>query len=337
MTTTSTLDKLSVRLGAYRYATTKPLLDGTITVPGARETRTSTGATLPEVFKAFASGDTDVSEFGLTFLLRALEAGEKYVAVPVFPNRVFRHSCVFVSAASGITSPEQLVDRTIGEFGIYGQDSGVWAKGILMDEYAFRPESNRWVIGGLEYPMAPFDFTTHPAPDDVDVKAVPDRSLVEMLAEGELDALFTANVPWLELDGDPRIKRLFPDYQERERDWYSRTGIFPMMHTVAVRPELVERHPDLPRAIYDAFSAAKQSAVDEVERGRYVYGVTSMLPWTNALYEQDVALMGRDWWPYGIKANRHALETYLRYHHKQGLSARRWTVDELFAPDLLDT
>ncbi|MFD7160468.1 hypothetical protein ACFV9C_38180 [Kribbella sp. NPDC059898] len=106
MTTTSTLDNLSVRLGAYRYATTKPLLDGTITLPGARETRTSTGATLPEVFKAFAYGDTDVSEFGLTFLLRALEAGEEYVAVPVFPNRVFRHSCVFVSAASGITSPE---------------------------------------------------------------------------------------------------------------------------------------------------------------------------------------------------------------------------------------
>jgi 4,5-dihydroxyphthalate decarboxylase len=107
----------------------------------------------------------DVSELGMTFYLRMLDSGDDYfVALPVFPNRVFRHSCVFVNAASGIGDPADLVGKTIGEFGTYGQDSGVWAKGILMDEYGFRPERNRWVIGGLERPMPPFGFIPHPHP-----------------------------------------------------------------------------------------------------------------------------------------------------------------------------
>lgn len=161
---------MNLTISSYLYDTTQALFDGSVDVKGADALTMTTARTLPEIFERFVRDDqVDVSEFGLTFLLRAREAGEDYVALPIFPNRVFRHSCVFVSTAGGITHPEQLVDRTIGEFGIYGQDSGVWAKGILMDEYGFRPERNRWVIGGLDHAAPPFGFTTHPHPQDVEI------------------------------------------------------------------------------------------------------------------------------------------------------------------------
>jgi 4,5-dihydroxyphthalate decarboxylase len=250
---------------------------------------------------------------------------------------VFRHSCVFVNASAGIRSAADLTGRTIGEFGIYGQDSGVWAKGILADEYGFRPEANRWVIGGLEQPAPPFGFTTHPHPSGLEVTTT-DRSLSDLLEKGEIDALFTANVPQRFLDGSPAITRLFPDYEAVERDWYRRTGIFPMMHTVAVRRSLLDSHPGLARAVYDTFLAAKEAGAERYRRARRWFGVpVSMLPWTNALDERNAALFPEDWWPYGVDANRSALDTYLRHHHEQGLSARRWSIEEIFTPELLDT
>lgn len=334
----------NLRIAAGTYDTTRALFDGTVTVEGVESVEVSTAPTLPEVFQRLLRGEADVAEFGLTFYLRSLETGRSlatgapFVAIPAFPNRVFRHSCVFVHAGSGITAPSDLVGRTIGEFGVYGQDSGVWAKGILMDEYGFRPERNRWVIGGLEHPMPPFDFTSHPHPDDVEVTAAPaGRTLSEMLVSGEIDALFTANVPQPFLDGSPAVRRLFPAYEPVERDWYRRTGIFPMMHTIAAPRELLDANPGLARALYHAFLDAKDVAATQYREHRRLYQVHHMLPWTNALFESNDALLPHDWWPYGISANRTALDTYLRYHHEQGLSSRRWTVEEVFLPDLLDT
>ncbi len=330
---------MNLTISSYLYDTTQALFDGSVDVKGVDALTMTTARTLPEIFERFVRDDqVDVSEFGLTFLLRAREAGEDYVALPIFPNRVFRHSCVFVSTAGGITHPEQLVDRTIGEFGIYGQDSGVWAKGILMDEYGFRPERNRWVIGGLDHAATPFGFTTHPHPQDVEITtAEAGQTLGTLLAEGRIDALFTANVPQTFLDGNPGVRRLFSDYQPVERDWYSRTKIFPMMHVIAVRRSLLEQNPWLDRALYDAFLASKEAAADRYRNARLLYQIPTMLPWANALYENATDLLGQDWWPYGLRDNRHALDTYLRYHHEQGLSQRRWTVEELFAPELLDT
>jgi hypothetical protein len=322
-----------------RYESTQALFDGSVTVKGVDSVEMSTARSLADVFARFTKDEgVDASEFGLTFLLRALEAGEDFVALPVFPNRVFRHSCIFVSAASGITRPEELVDRTIGEFGIYGQDSGVWAKGALMDDYGFRPDQNRWVIGGLNFPAAPFGFTTHPHPQNVEITTTKDgETLGGLLADGRIDALFTANVPQAFLDGNPGITRLFHDFEPVERDYYARTGVFPMMHAVTVRRALLEKHPGLDRALYDAFLASKEAAADRYRQARFLFQVPTMLPWANALYDADVELLGEDWWPYGVAANRTTLDTFLRYHHEQGLSSRRWTVEEIFAPGLLDT
>lgn len=248
----------------------------------------------------------------------SLGAGDdRFVAIPVFLNRVFRHSCVFINTHSGIRGPRDLVGCTIGEFGIYGQDSGVWAKGILPDEYGFALERSRWVIGGLDAPAKPFTFTTHTHPEGLDITTVEDRGLGAMLENGEIDVLFTANVPQVFLDGSPHVARLFPRYQEVERDWFRRTGIESM--------------------IYRAFLKAKDAGLEQYRQARRLFQATTALPWADALVEDDMELMGDDWWPYGFEENRDELETNLRYEYEQGLTSRRWTVDELFAPNLLNT
>ncbi|WP_433664036.1 4,5-dihydroxyphthalate decarboxylase [Nocardia sp. CA-128927] len=329
---------MDLRIGGFRYDTTEALFDGSVTVQGARSTTMSTAATLPEIFERVVADEVDASEFGLTFLLRALDQGVPLVAVPAFPVRAFRHSAVFVNTGSGIAGPADLVGKTIGEFGVYGQDPGVWMKGILADEYGFRPESNRWVIGGLEHPAPPFTFTSHPHPDNLDITATPaGKTLSAMLDSGEIDALFTANVPQPFLDGSPHIGRLFPDYEPLERDYYRRTGYFPIMHTVVVRRELLEHNPGLARALYTAFLEAKQAGAQRYRRFRHLYQTPLMVPWLNPLLEANDRLVGEDWWPYGVSANWKALDTFLGYHYEQGLSARRWTVEEIIAPDLLDT
>ncbi|MFB9832560.1 hypothetical protein [Actinoallomurus acaciae] len=329
---------LDLTIGVFRYDTTRALFDGDVTVDGADATFASAG-TLPEIFTGLARDHRyDVAEFGMTFYLRSLDEGAPYVAIPAFPNRVFRHSCVFVNRHSGITGPQDLVGRTIGEFGVYGQDSGVWAKGILMDEYGFRPERNRWLIGGLDRPDAPFDFVSQLRPAGIDIGDVPaGESLGRMLRAGEIDALFTANVPQAVLDGAPEIVRLFPDYEQRERDYHRRTGIFPMMHTIAAPRELLDAHPGLATRVYEAFLRSKDIAADRYRQGRRLYEVQSMVPWTNALVEKNRELFPEDWFAYGISANHAAIDTYLRYHYEQGLSTRRWAVEEIFHPELLDT
>lgn len=214
----------------------------------------------------------------------------------------------------------------------------MWAKGILMDDYGFKPELSRWVIGGLDSPMQPFDFIDHPHPANVDVTVAPEHTtLGKMLEDGEIDALFTANVPQCVLDGSPRVTRLFPDFEPLERDYYRRTRIFPIMHTVVVLRELLAAHPGLTRSVYRAFLDAKDMAADGYRRGRRLYQVPTMVPWMNALFEHNRELFAEDWWPYGVSANHTAIDTYLRYHYEQGLSLRRWTVEEIFVPTLLET
>ncbi len=321
---------MDLRIGCFRYDTTSRLFE---------TTTVETADTLPEIFERLIRGNEfDVAELGLTFYLRLLEEDTPFVALPIFPNRVFRHSCVFVNTHAGITGPGDLTGRTIGEFGTYGQDSGVWAKGILMDEYGFEPEANRWVIGGLEHPSAPFGFVPHPHPPALDVTTAGDgKTLSDMLDAGELDALFSANVPQCVLDGSPNVARLFPDFVAREREYHRRTGIFPIMHTVVVRRELLREDPGLARRVYAEFEAAKDAAAARYRRNRRLYQVQTMVPWANALVDETLAHFGENWWPYGISANRVTLETYLRYHYEQGLSSRLWRLEEIFAPELLGT
>jgi 4,5-dihydroxyphthalate decarboxylase len=320
-----------------RYDNTRALFDGSVTFKDLDVTLHS--PSIPEIFAGLASGRFDVAEFGLTHYLRALDSGVDLVAIPVFPARVFRHSCVFINTSTGITGPADLVGRTIGEFGMYGQDSGIWAKGIFAEDFGFVPESNRWVVGGLETPLpAGFEFTTHPHPDNVDVSfAPPGCTLATMLDRGEIDALFASNVPTTYLAGSPNIAPLFPDHETRERDWYRRTGIFPMMHTVVARREVFEANPGLAQRLYQGFLSAKDTAAEHYREMHRLFQVTTMVPWMYHLFEENRELFPEDWFPYGIDANRKALATFVRYSHEQGLSSAMRTIDELFADELRNT
>ena len=220
----------------WNYDRVRALSDGAVKIDGV-ETRFHTARIVPQIFEAMIRQRAyDVSELGLTYFLRTFADGPSpFLAIPIFPNRCFRHSAIFINTASGIERPEDLANRTIGELALYGHDAGVMPKGILADEFGFKPERNRWIVGGIDFPMDPIDFVAQPYPADVSVTMAPKGTdLGAMLEAGEIDALFSADVPRCVLQGSPKVRRLFPDYEAVERDYYRRTGIFPIMHTVVV-------------------------------------------------------------------------------------------------------
>jgi 4,5-dihydroxyphthalate decarboxylase len=161
--------------------------------------------------------------------------------------------------------------------------------------------------------------------------------LGKMLEAGEIDALMSADIPECVLRKSPEVGLLFEDYESAERDYFARTGIFPIMHTVVVKADLARDKPDLVKAVYEGFCDAKRVAVEQYVKGMTFNNMQTMIPWLTALIGQNRDLMGQDWWPYGVKANRAAIDAVLRYHHEQGLTAKRFAVEDIFVPYLLDT
>ncbi len=323
----------------WNYDRTRALSEGRVTIEGV-EARFHTARIVPEIFEAMIRHRAyDVSELGLTYFLRTFAEGPSpFLALPVFPNRCFRHSAIYVGTASGIERPEDLAGRTIGELALYGHDAGVMPKGILSDEFGFRPERNRWIIGGIDFAMDPIDYVPQPHPADVAVaQAAKGTDLGVLLEAGEIDVLISADVPRCVLEGSSKVRRLFADHEAVERDYFRRTGIFPIMHAVVVTRELAEREPDVVRAVYRGFCDAKAAAAEELTRGLTFNNMATMVPWLTDLLARDRALLGADWWPYGMEANRPAIDAVLRYHHEQGLTNRRFTAEEVFVPYLLHT
>lgn len=328
----------TMRLGGYRYEHTAAVFAGEIPIEGF-DVLPTTRPLISDVFRELVAGEYDVAELGLTYFLRMWDTEESpFVALPIFPNRNFRHSALFVRADSGIERPEDLVGRAVGEFALWGHDPGVWVKGILAEEFGVRPEQVRWVVGGTDHPIPAFDWLPQPVPDGVDVRHAGDgETLVALLERGDVDALLSVDVPESLLRGSPRVRRLFPDYERVERDYYRRTGIFPMMHVVAVRKDFLAQHPEAPRAVYDAFLTAKERTQDHYRSQASKQHMGVVTPWFSELFAENRALLGEDWWPYGVERNRRAVDTFLRYHHEQGLSRELLTCEDVFVPELLDT
>ena len=327
--------KLSI--GAYTYEHTEALFDGRVTIDGA-DAAFETAPLISDVFRRMAEGRYDVAEFGLTYFLRTFDLDDApFLALPIFPNRNFRHSAVFVNTAAGIEKPQDLAGKTIGEFALYGHDAGVWPKGILSDEYGVTADQCRWVIGGTDHPIPSFDWIPQPVPAGVDVRhAAEGQTLGAMLESGEIDALISVDVPRSVLTGSTKVARLFPDYETAERDYYRRTGIFPPMHIIAVRKELAQRT-DLLRSVYRAFGEAKELAERRYLDDAPKQHMSLITPWFSKHFEDNRRLLGEDWWPYGLRANRKAVDTFLRYHHEQGLSKRLLSSEDIFVPEFLDT
>ena len=322
----------------WNYDRTRALADGAIKIEGV-DASFHTARIVPEIFEQMIRQRAfDVSELGMTYFLRATEVNPEFLAIPVFPNRAFRHSAIYVNKASGIRRPEDLAGKTVGELALYGHDAGVIFKGILSDDHGVTPDQCRWIVGGIDFPMQPIDFVPQPHPCNVEVTwAAPDDDLGKKLEAGEIDALISADIPKCVLQGSPRVGRLFVDYEAAERDYYQRTGIFPIMHTVVVRRQLADEHPGVVKAVYRAFGAAKDATMEQFVQGMTFNNMAVMVPWLTKRIEEDRAVLGDDWWPYGIKANRAALDAILRYHHEQGLTRRRFAVEDLFVSYLLDT
>ena len=333
------MSALKLDIAIWNYDRAAALRDGSVKVEGVNATIHS-GRIVTEIFKSMIKDHAyDVAELGLTYFLRTFEVDDPpFLLIPVFPVRSFRHSAIYINTSAGISRPEDLNGKKIGELALYGHDAGVMPKGMLSDEFGFEPSSCRWVVGGIDFPLTRIDFVPQPHPADVEVRfAGPDEDLGHMLERGEIDALISADAPKCVLSGAPNVGRLFEDYEVLERDYYRRTGIFPIMHAVAVKKTLSDQHPGLLSAVYRGFCAAKDAAEEQYVKGMTFNNMTMMIPWFSQLMTENRALLGRDWWPYGVEANRKPLEAYLRYHFEQGLSKRRLTIEEIFVPELLGT
>ncbi len=325
-------------LATTHYEHTDALFDGTVKVAGF-DTELKTEGLMSDLFAKMAQGEYHAAEFGLAYFMRMWDTDQSpFLALPIFPARNFRHSSIFVRADSGIERPEDLAGKTIGEFGIWGTDLGVWMRGVLADEFGITPDQSKWVIGGTNFPIPSFDFVPQPVPANVEVRhAGDDETLGAMLLSGEIDALISVDVPKEIFEGDPRVRRLWVDYETVERDYYRRTGIFPMMHIVAIRKDYLADHPDAPKAIYDAFLQAKDDKAAYYRSQAFKQHMQVMTPWFSELFAENRQLMGEDWWPYGVEKNRTAVDTFLRYCHEQGLSKNLLTSEDIFVPALLDS
>ena len=284
------------------------------------------------------SQEFDVSEMSFSTYITLREQGRAhYTAIPVFLSRAFRHSAIFVRADRGIASPADLKGKRVGT-PEYFTTMLVWMRGLLADEYGIKPQDLRWRLGGLEQPAR--EMANVEGPAGVDIEPIPSgKTLAGMLAEGEIDAVFSARPPsCFEPSSSPaphaaevgaRVARLFPDYRAAEHAYFRKTGIYPLMHAVGIRNSLLERHPWIAANVYNAFAKAKELAVKDFER---LSALAVTLPWIEAEYRATQAVLGNDIWPYGIAANRKAIDTLCRYLHEQGFTRRRMGIEELFAP-----
>ena len=278
------------------------------------------------------SQEFDVSEMSFsTYIMLRDQGMAHYTAIPVFLSRAFRHSAIFVRTDRRIASPADLKGKRVGT-PEYFTTMLVWMRGFLSDEYGIKPSDLRWRVGPLEQP-ASFPFPQvggEKALPGVETEAIPaGKTLSGMLADGELDAVFSARPPSCFLRGAAHVDRLFPDYRTVEHAYYLEAGVYPLMHAVGIRNSLVEQHPWMAGTLFNAFAKAKEIAVADFEK-LSAFAVT--LPWVEAEYRATQAVLGRDIWPYGVAANRKAIDTLCRYLHEQGVTKRRMAVDELFAP-----
>lgn len=316
---------LSLTLACGPYDRTLALQDGSVKPDGIELTYLARQPA--EIFwRMLRYREFDVSELSLSNYVSLMDGGDcPFVAIPVFPSRVFRHGYIFINTERGIHAPADLAGRR-GGVPDYTMTAAVYARGMLEHEYGVRPSQVRWVQGRA-------DRIARRPPPEVQITPAPaGQDLGDLLERGEIDFLVTANNPLCFRRGAPNVRRLFPNYKEVEQEYYRRTRIYPIMHTVVIRRDIYDAHPWVALSLYQAFCAAKERCYRLlVESG----SAKASLAWLQPALEEEQALFGPDWWSYGVEANRPSLEALLQYSHEQGLTDRRLNVEELFAPSTL--
>ncbi|MDR0341859.1 MAG: hypothetical protein LBI49_01890, partial [Nocardiopsaceae bacterium] len=292
-----------------------------------------TTLTLPveEIFYRFLHHrEWHVSELSLAKYVSLRASGDESIcAIPVFPSRVCRHSSIFVRP-DGPRDPRQLSGARVG-LPEWAQTAAVYTRSLLVHEWGIPLQDVHWVQAGVNQPGRQEKVELN-LPDGVVLSRAPDRSLDEMLHAGDLDAVFSAHPPASFEAGDPGIVRLFPDYEPVEREYVARTGVFPIMHVVVIRADVVRSAPWVAQNLFTAFERAKQASLDRLSD---MTASRVPVPWAPGLLAEARQLLGSDPWPYGVDANRVTLGAFTRYAHEQGVAARRLEPEELFLPEVL--
>jgi 4,5-dihydroxyphthalate decarboxylase len=327
------MSRLRMTLACWNYDRTLPLANGTVTPDGIDLNYLN----LPveeTFFRMLRNREFEAAEMSLSSYTVSLSRDDPpFIAIPVFPSRFFRHSCIFVSAKSGIREPKDLIGKRIGtpEFQM---TAPVWIRGILQDEYGVDPSSVQYLTGGEEEPGREEKLKLD-LPPKIRIGPIPaGKTLAKMLADGEIDALHSARAPST-LESRPNdVKRLFENFVDIERAYFRKTRIFPIMHTVVIRRDVYKANPWVAQSLQKAFVEAQRQTYEGLCQSA---AQMAMLPWLMAHVEEARREMGDDWWSYGFEPNRAVLDTFLRYHHEQGLSKRRLKPEELFAPEALES
>ncbi len=323
--------KLNLSLALGPYDRTRALMDGTVKIDGVN----AIGMILsPEeiFFRALRRAEFDICELSLSsFTVKTSQGGGPYVAVPAFVSRAFRHTAIYVRT-DRIKKPEDLKGKKVG-LPEYQLTANVWARAILEDDYGVKPSDIHWIRGGIEDADRPEKISITLPPDVKLENAPAGKSISALLAEGAIDGFIAPRPPSLP-KGTPNIGWLFADPVAAAKDYYKRTGIFPIMHVIGVRRTLAEQHPWLPGAVFKAFEQAKAVALEQLSD---TSATKVTLPFVEERLMEARSLMGEDFWSYGVDANRKTLAAFLRHHHSQGLSAREVKVEELFHPGALES
>jgi 4,5-dihydroxyphthalate decarboxylase len=322
------MDNVNLTLACNNYDRTQPLIDGRVKADGIDLSITVLKPR--QLFpRMLDNREFDTAELSLASYAALVARGASpFVAIPVPVSRLFRHSCIYVRDNAAITSPQDLRGKRVGATQ-YGATAVVMIKGMLQDEYDIAPRDMHWIIGGLitpvEKPLIPLNL-----PSGVSLEfAGGGRTLEGMLEANELDALFSIYIPRLFLAGSSRVARLFADFKRVEQDYFRRTGIFPIMHIVALRKELYEAQPWIAQSLYRAFLSARDIAIESLYD---TDALVSTLPWLIDHVEESRRILGQEFWPYGLAPNLPTLSALCRYVFEQGLAPRLVTPDELFVP-----
>jgi 4,5-dihydroxyphthalate decarboxylase len=322
------MSKLRLSIAVGDYARIRPLVDGSVQIDGVDPVFM---LLKPEeiFFRAFRHADFDICELSMSsFSVKTANGDCPYVGVPVFPSRAFRHNSIYIRTDRGITRPEDLKGKRIGA-PEYQVTANVWTRAVLEDEHGVKPSDVTWIRGGYDHPGRIGKIALN-LPSDVRIEDVPEGATISgMLANGEIDAVIGPRAPSCFVNGHPQVARLYPDPAAAAAAWFRRSRIFLIMHILGVRRTLAEQHPWLPAAAMKAFEQSKFRALEQLAQ---VAASKVTLPFLDEQLHAARRLMGEDYWSYGLAANRHVLEVFLRRHYAEGLSSRRLTPEELFHP-----
>lgn len=327
------MSKIRLTLASGDYDRVRPLWDGGVVAEGLD--LNVVRLPVEEIFFRMARyQEFDAAEMSLSSYLISRSRGiPRMVAIPAFPSRKFRHADIYIRKGSGITKPEDLRGGRIG-VPEYQMTACVWIRGILQEKYGVEATGVQWMTGGTETPGRE-ERLKLTLPPQFKIQAISnDTTLFQMLRQGDIDAVVTARVPSPFTRGEEWITRLFPDSKVVEQDYFRETGIFPIMHTVVLRGDIYDQYPWAAQSIYKAYCQAKNL---NMERMLNSAALPVSLPWFSQGMDETFELMGRDFWPYGLEANRKTIAKLMQYMHEQGLLPAEFQpqLEELFAPNTL--